>query len=373
MKALGLARWWTAPRLQLDAWRFSPQRAQYYDYLQAILRGMQGRRTLRELFDLDARRFGPDSVRGRLSAHWAHACEHNGGDLRATWVDSFPADELVLVRVAQAFGNDRLMACFDALARHLTLMEEARRILILTLGTAIVALLIASLLALALPVFTVPGLARAFQGLPPEFHGAYARALFALSGWLATYGFLPPLLATILSMVGLWFLPNAVGPWRCALDRYAIWRLYRQVHGLRILALLEILLHSGTGASTQLRTAVSMLHDGANPWVGAHLARMLARIDQGLTGAATLDTGLLDRDAYWYFDDMVAARGLQDGLRMVRLRLSSQLLGSVSRQAQVLRWLILLAVLGWVMGIGLWHYAAMDELRRAWMVFHAGH
>ncbi|MFA7439207.1 MAG: hypothetical protein WCZ84_13395, partial [Castellaniella sp.] len=35
----------------LDVWRFAAHRADYYDYLQAVLRGSQGRLTIRELFD----------------------------------------------------------------------------------------------------------------------------------------------------------------------------------------------------------------------------------------------------------------------------------------------------------------------------------
>lgn len=366
-------RWRTGPGLRIDAWRFAAGRAQYYDYLHGVLRGMLGRRTLREVFDLDARRYGPGSVRGRLSAAWARACERSGGDLHATWIGSFPADELVLVRAAQAFGNERLLACFEALARHLALMIQARRILVLTLGTAVAALVVASLLALALPAYTVPGLARAFQGLPPEFYGPQARALFAFSDWLAAYGVLLPVGMTVLSIVTIWSLPRTAGVWRRFLDRHGIWRLYRQIQALRILALLEILLQADSGASTQLRTAVEMLCDGAQPWARRHLSDMLARIDRGWAGAPSLDTGLLDQETYWYLEDMTAARGLSDGLLAVRLRLSTQLLGRVSRQAQALRWVALLGALAWVLGVALWHYAAMDELRRALMVFYAGH
>ncbi|MER1968325.1 hypothetical protein [Castellaniella sp. GW247-6E4] len=366
-------RWRAGPGLRLDAWRFAAARADYYDYLQAVLRGMRGQRTLREVFDLDARRYGSGSVRGRLSAAWARACEQSGGDLHATWIGSFPADELTLVRAAQAFGSERLLACFEALSGHLTLMAQARRILALTLGTAVAALVVACLLALALPAVTVPGLARAFHGLPPAFYGPYARMLFTFSDWLAIHGAWLPAGAAILSAGGVWMLPRGVGAWRRVLDGHGVWRLYRQVQGLRILALLEILLGSGPGASTQLRAAIGMLHDGARPWARHHLSHMLVRIDQGWVGAVSLDTGLLDRDAYWYLEDMAAARGLRDGLRAVRLRLAGRLLGRVAHQAQAMRWLMLLAALAWVLGVALWHYAAMDELRRAWMMFHAGH
>src|SRR5690606_14779241 len=103
-----LARW----RLHWDARRFSGHRADYFEYLHAVLRGTQGRLTLRELFDRDAVRHGSGTVRGRLSRHWARACEASGGDLHTTWQGVSPADELALVRTAQAYGNARLLACF---------------------------------------------------------------------------------------------------------------------------------------------------------------------------------------------------------------------------------------------------------------------
>lgn len=357
--------------LRVDAWRFAPVRAQYYDYLQAVLRGMHGHRTLGELFELDARRYGPHSTRGRLSALWSRLCIASGGDLYATWHSSFPLDELVLVRAAQAFGNARLLACFEALSRHLSLMAQASHILWTTLGVAVCALVIACLSVLALPMFTVPGLMRAFQGLPEAYYGPVARRLFDLSQWVALSW---PILATLLMgavFALFWSLPNTSGRVRQRLDGHGLWRLYRHVQALRLLALLGILLDTGPSASTQLRPALFLLENGASVWVRRHVLFMLKRIDAGLVGAETFDTALLDRELYWYLQDMAQARGLQDGLAATCERLRGQLLGRISQQAAAWRWLVMLGSVACVLGVGLWHYAAMDELRRALMMFHA--
>src|SRR5690606_6157389 len=108
----------------------------YFEYLHAVLAGTQGRLTIRELFDRDAQRYGPGTVRGRLSGRWSAACEASGGDLDATWRGCLPADERALIRVAQAFGNARLLACFQALAGHLGLLIRTRQLLWTTLGSA---------------------------------------------------------------------------------------------------------------------------------------------------------------------------------------------------------------------------------------------
>lgn len=359
-------------RLRCDAWRFAGRRADYFDYLQAVLAGALGRLTLRELFDRDARRHGPDTVRGRLSRHWSAACEASGGDLYATWAGCFPPDELALIRAAQAFGNARLLACFHALARHLALLIQARQQLWATLGVAAVALLVVSLLVFALPFWTVPALQQAFQGLPPAFLGGWTRALFASADGLRTWGFAGPLVVLIGLAIGLHALPRTHGVWRSRLDRIGPWRLYRQVQALRLLALVSILLQPGTGTSAQLRPVLVLFHEGASPWMIAHLRHMVWRVDQGLAGAEAFDTGLLDRDLYWFLADMVAARGLQAGLQAVHERMSSVWLARIRIQAQALRWVALLAGVATVLAIGMWHYAAIDELRRGWMMFHAG-
>lgn len=357
---------------RVDAWRFAGQRVHYFEYLHAVLRGMQGRLTIRELFDRDARRYGRHSVRGRLSQSWARTCEASGGDLYATWRDCFPADELALVRAAQVYGNARLLACFEALARHLGLLIEARRILWATLGSAVAAILIVLLLALALPLWTVPSLQHAFEGLPTAYQGAWARALFGFAGYVRRWGPIVPLCVVLLVGGNLFALSRSHGPWRRRLDRFGPWRLYRQVQGLRVLALASILLQSGPEGSSQLGPVVRILLDDAKPWLAAHLRRILVRIDQGQAGAAAFDTGLLDRDLYWYFEDVAQARGLQHALQAVHQRMTQVWLTRIRVQSAALRWGALLLGLSIVLALALWHYAAMDDLRRGWMMFHAG-
>ncbi|TAN26599.1 MAG: hypothetical protein EPN31_13010 [Castellaniella sp.] len=363
---------WRDLELRLDAWRFASRRADYFEYLHAVLQGAGGRLTIRELFDRDALRHGPRTVRGRLSRAWSRACEASGGDLYGTWLGSLPVDELALIRAAQAHGNARLLACFHALAGHLNLLMAAQRLLWASLGVAAVAAGVASLLVLALPAWTVPALQQAFQGLPPEYLRGQARALFAVAGWLRDWGLVLPVSVAGATGWLVYALPRARGDWRRRLDQYGPWKLYRQVQALRLLALVAILLQPGTGGSHQLRPVVALFLGQASPWLSMYLQRIVRRIDHGLAGAAAFDTGLLDPDLYWYLEDMTLACGLPEALRMTHARMARVWLSRIRLQAQTLRWLVLLCGLAVVLGIGLWHYAAIDELRRSWMMFHAG-
>src|SRR5690606_34868995 len=130
---------------------------------------------------------------------------------------------------------------------------------------------------------------------------------------------------------------------------------------LRFFSLLAVVLGVEHFESTQLRTALVLQKVGASKWLAAHIDAMLARIDSGQVGAESFDTGLLDAAHYWFFSDMVAARGLRTGLTLSAERLRKHVLGAVARQATALRWALLLTSLGFLLALGLWHYAVIDE------------
>ncbi len=356
---------------RLDAWRFRAGRADYYDYLSALMDGMQGRRTLLEIFQADARRYGQTTVRGRLSQRWAQDYPMRGGDLCLTWTGCFPANELGLIRVAQASGNTPLAHTLRDLSDVVRLVRQARDILTTTLWSAVLALAMLVTLVLAVPLFTVPHLRHTFSAVPPEYYAVLTQRLFGFATlvqghWLFAAAFF---LGAILLL--LWSLPNLTGRIRHCLDRYSLWRIYRQVHAIGFLCVLTIVLKRPGAGSTQLRAALAMQKAGASDWALAHLDAMLARIDIGLVGADTFDTGLFDHDLFWFLSDMTMARGLGEGLTLTCGRLKSQVLAVVARQALVLRWGLLLSCVAGLLGLGLWHYAVIDELRRSLMFFYA--
>src|SRR3546814_9853683 len=115
-------------RFLIDRYRFGPLRADYYDYLAALMEATRGRLTIKEIFQQDALRYGSGSVRGRLSLRWLTAYQRGGGDLYATWLDTFTLAELNLIRAAQHIGNDPLVRTLHELADVLRLMNKAGEI-----------------------------------------------------------------------------------------------------------------------------------------------------------------------------------------------------------------------------------------------------
>jgi hypothetical protein len=68
---------------------------------------------------------------------------------------------------------------------------------------------------------------------------------------------------------------------------------------------------------------------------------------------------------------MVASRGLHVGLSTAVGRLRQDALAVAMRQASAWRWILLLGSASSMLGLGFWHYAVIDELRRALMLLYA--
>jgi len=355
----------------IDRLRFRALRIDYYDYLAALLEGSQGARTLGQIFRRDALRHGADRLRGRLARRWRQRLEQSGGDLHATWQGYLPAGELNLLRAAQTMGNERLIHTLADLARMLVLVQRANQILIQLLWPAVLSALLVVLVVLAVPAFTVPRLFEPFALVPSEYYGRRTRSLLAFAEAVDAHAPLVLIMLTSLFTLVIWSFAHWRGRWRSYVDHVLWWDVYRKVQAVRFLSLLLIALGTEDEERIRLRNALHRQRTGANPWLSHHIDRMLARLESGRSGTDILETGLLAHEHYWFLSDMVSARGLRPGLILVRDRIRDQLLGRITRQAGVLRWLMLLSGLAVILALVLWHYAVIDELRRAMSLYFA--
>jgi hypothetical protein len=352
-------------RQRWDALIFSRARGDYYEYLADMVEGLQGRKTLRDLFDDDAHRYGNRSVRGRLARRWSQALEASGGDLAMAWKGSMPPAELALVHAAQDCGASALTTALRDLARAARVMQESTTTFRDAVMAGLAALAVALALAWAVPYLTVPRLQAVFDAVPPPYYGRTTRGLFAFAE--VSRLSLPAIMACAAGgiWVLLWSLPNLTGPLRTRLDRWSVWRLYRDVNAIRFLAMLAVLVSQQGNAGMRLRSALTVQAAHAGPWLAWHIDTMVSRIDAGMVGPDSLDTGLMDRRVWWYLSDMVSAHGMACGLARAVTRVESRALRQMRREAQAWRWTLLLGAVMAVVGLALWHYAAVDDLRRA--------
>lgn len=340
--------------------RFASSRADYYRYLARIIEATKGRKSLRRIFLDDAARYG-NRPRGVLSAHWADRFDESG-DLVHTFSGTLPSTDVAVIGALQRSGGGALELGLHDLASITTLIGRLRQSMRSVAGVGLVALLLLVGVLAAIPLFTVPELRNAFADVPAELYRANTRTLFGFADWLANY-WLPVagVLVGLVACVG-WSFQNLTGPLRAQLDRVAVWRLYRYAVAIQFLATLATLLRRRGNVSTRLREGILMLRPGASPYLANHLDSMLERVDDSRIGAETFKTGLLDADTQYFLEDMIDSSGLDDGLQQTRTQLESHTIHVVLKQAQILRWSLLLGAVAALLGIFFWHQIVMREL-----------
>ncbi len=351
--------------------RFRGRRADYYEYLAALMEQGEGRKTLRDIFDDDARRYGSRTVRGGLSALWAHRYRESGGDLQQTFAGTLPQDDVALLRAAQLAGAGALTGSLQDVADTARLLDRARSAFLATMAAAAAACCAMFLVLLATPLYTVPQLQKTFQVVPPQYWGSRTRGLYGLAEMLRDH--LPLAFCAVALGLALlfWSLPNLTGRLRSWLDSWLVWRLYRDFHSIRFLALLSTMVRQRANVGTPLRDALLAQLPGASAWKSWHLNRMLVLLDEGVVGAETFRTGLLDRETGWFLADMISVHGVDAGLARTRQRLASRVIVDVMRRALVLRWTLLLLAVAVLLLMTFWHFSVIDELRRALQSYYA--
>jgi hypothetical protein len=358
-------------RLHVAAMQFRSQRADYYDYLAEMIAMTSGAKTLLSMFEDDARRYQGYGARGVLSRHWAQQFPKSGGDLFTTWFGSLPTEDLVAVQAAQYAGSGALTQTLRQLAVVVRTTDAASQAFIQTVWVGLVGVVVAICAVFSIPVLTADHLERVFSEVPPEHYGPWSRALFAASGWLKLLW--PVLLFFAVGGVTAvaWSLRRWRGTARSLADQWGIWRLYRVVQAVRFLSLLAVLLKPRGNTGARLREALLIQQRGALPWLNHHLEKMLMRIDTGALAIEALNTGLIDRETWWYFTDMVHTLGLDEGLQRTKQRMAVHTVLRLQRQATTARWLLLLSAVAVVFLIAFWHFRVFDELRQSLSLYYA--
>jgi hypothetical protein len=169
----------------------------------------------------------------------------------------------------------------------------------------------------------------------------------------------------------VWSLRYWYGSVRSFVDQWGVWRLYRVVQAVRFLSLLAVLLRPRGNTGARLREALLIQQRGASLWLNHHLEKMLVRIDTGALAVEALNTGLIDRETWWYFADMVQSLGLDEALQRTKQRMAVHTVQRLQRQALAARWLLLLTAVAVVFLIAFWHFRVFDELRQSLSLFYA--
>lgn len=366
---------WRLDRVGLAALSFAGQRVDYYEYLAELMEDSAGRRNLLDVFNADAQRYA-GMPRGVLSAHWAQRYEECGADLAAAWEGTVPSSELMVIRVAQSAGNAALSQALRDLARVVGLWERARSEFVGTVAVGVVGLSMALGVLAALPLMIVPSLRQAFSFVPQERWGSLARELVAFSAQIAAAGPVAVVLLLVLVAAVAWSLPAYVGRLRRWLDAHVVFHaLYRDIRSALFVCTVASMIRCRPAAGGMgLQEALQRIAFHAEPWLRWHCERSIERIlDHGAQGAEIFDTGVLADPAMHYLQDIVQARGFEEGLLKAGTRIEQRVLTRVRSRAQVLRWTLLLCGLGAVMAVGAWTMGVVFEMKQVAVGIVSGH
>jgi hypothetical protein len=358
-------------KLRLAAWLFRARRADYYAFLAHMLERPGSDQTLLMIFQQDSQRHGLNTVRGQLASWWSTQYALTGGDLIQTWRSTIPQTDLHSLALAQEAGQFALAQTFRSLAVQVRQWQTCWREFVTTVALGWVALVIAMACVFVLPQWAVPRLLAAFAMVPSEHYGASTRSLINWSQHVQGFWYLWGLGLGGISAALIWSVYGLTGALRDYLDRFGVWRLYRDLQAMRLLAGAATLLTALSPTGVGLRTVLVALQRQANPWLDCHLQRMIRRLDAGEDALSSLDTGLLSGDVWWQFIDTVRIHGLAQGLGQAAQQVGQVVQAQLATRALWLRWMLLIAALLTVMAVGWWHLRVIDELRQSLTLHYA--
>ncbi|CUJ49891.1 hypothetical protein [Achromobacter kerstersii] len=354
-------------RLGQAARKFARQRADWYEYLADMAEHTQGQRTILNILDGDVQRYGR-SARGILSAYWANKLVETG-KIGPTLHGTLPPKEVAEFVSLQGQDQGVLSSGLRDMAGLVRLTSKLRWILITTLLTSLVGMIVLWLVIMVvIPYVTAPMIVDQLPAVPSVYLSPSTHAFFELAQWIREKG------------IRLWFgtlglaiafklsFPYLDGPIRRFLDRWGPYRLYRDVQGIGVISTAATAVKPRTGKSMQLREAIELQFDGASRWLTGRLQAIQHRLEDSKSGAQVFDVGLMDRETYWYLEDLANTLGLDAALQKTRHRMESVVLRRVEARANVLRWIILLSAIFSMVGLVGWHQSVLWDMQNAAML-----
>jgi type II secretory pathway component PulF len=353
-------------RVKLASMLFASDRPDYYRYLSDMIMSTEGKVSLKELFQRDVER-RKGKLRGYLAAHWDKQFNTFGGKLKQTFEGTLPTEDVEMLNVLQRDGgNGALQTGLNDLAQNAEIVAKARGIIFTSSFAGAVCLVLLGLCVFGVPYYIVPTIKDSFSMVPPENYPASAITLFGFSNFVENYWFLLMVAITTLFVLGYWSFSNLAGPVRLVLDKYGVvWGMHRDFQALRFISSLASMTKRRGTVVIGLKEALLNQMAGASRWKRYHVSKMLSMVRVGNASSDMFATGILDKDMYYFLDDLIESRGFDDALQYVRTRMEDKLIRRISLQSLVLNWVMLLLAIAGMAKLSFLSYQTMDEMRLA--------
>jgi len=347
--------------------KFYRQRSDYYIYMSSILKSSGGSIKLLQLFENDIQRYEGEA-RGILCGYWYDIYSSNGGNLADTFQGTFPDDEVAIIRVAQDAGGEALLIALEDVSRMAKLSDTVRRESLGTLMAGLVALLLAVSMLTAFPVFSINAISGAYDFLPLEFWGKNGKSLYAYSKWIESYIIYIGIVIMLVVVYLYWSIANLISPVREWLDgNIVLYRVIRDLKGAMFLATMSTLTRKRGGVMFTLKQSLETFAESArSPWLKWRINQVIDGADStGAIGVKAFDTGFISREMFFFLEDMQKAKGFSEGFEETGKYVESSILASIIKRMVFYRWALLLVSLVVTLGMFVWQFQVIYEMRGA--------
>lgn len=347
--------------------KFRRTRSDYYNYMASILKSSGGAIKILQLFENDLQRYQGEA-RGVLCDYWFEQYSANGGNLADTFQGTLPDDEVAIIRVAQNAGGDALLTALEDVSRMARLTDTVRKETISILFAGLVAVVLATTMLTAFPIFSFHAIQSAYDFLPLEHWGKKGKSFQAYVAWIESYGLY---VAIVVGMIGTylyWSLANLVSPIRDWLDEnIVLYRVMRDLKGALFLATMSTLTRKRGGLMATLKQSLELFAESArSPWLKWRIEQIIDGSDtSGAIGVSAFNTRFISREMYFYLEDMQKAKGFADGFEETGKYVESSILESIVKRMAFYRWALLLSSLIVVLAMFVWQFQVMNEMRGA--------
>lgn len=359
--------------VRVAAYRFNKNRADYYRYASSILKSSGGAIKILQLFENDINRF-EGKPRGILCSHWYDRYSINGGNLADTFQGTLPDDEVAIIRVSQDAGGEALILALEDVARMAKLSDQIKAESLATVFAGLIGLVIAVLMLTLFPIFSVKELAHAYDFLPLSAWGSKGKGYHAYASWIEGHLLHMIVITSVCAVTVQWSFGHYVGNFRQWLDEnIAFYRMMRDLKGALFLATMSTLTKKRGGIMFTLKQSLEIFSESARtPWLKWRIDQIIDGADQtGAIGVEAFNTGMISRDMYFYLEDMQKAKGFSEGFEETGNYVETVLVKDIVKRMMFYRWIMLISSLCVAIGVFVWQFQVIHEMRGAMSSFLA--
>lgn len=267
-----------------------------------------------------------------LYAYWRDRARSM--NLRRAWEGTVPEDDLMVIGAGE---RGDLAETLRFLSKVVTVSEKNRSAVIGAIAFPAFLLLLTAGIQIGIAIGMMPIMT---QIIPVEQFPFLGKILYYMSQmvlhyWAPMYG-----LPVALALAFFISLPRWTGRAREYLDHFAPYSIYRDLRASEFLVALAAM----ASANTSMFDAVSLMMQGAEPWLRMHLARIRHSLRSERSMVRAVDTGLFSNEVFDRIAEYAERSNFEKGIRKIGLATIEETAERISKRSQIIRNILVVMV-----------------------------